>query len=352
MKRQTMPHGPRPVRRGAMLFTTALALMCAQSFLPVAVSRTPSDHSWLDEFEAVMASATTGPQRDMPHLIWQAVRTAEWKGFPCSDRYSWRGRAARVAAATSLTPCGIEFKSADQAWRTPDMRESYEELQNSLKVSSMQVVAGTRFSDPGAEVSDDVSGQVRDEDILAFGRAAVHTATPTLPSKPHVIIYAAQDASGSKIAGPLFRFVHVICPPSERLCVHLPYSNSTSPAYALASDPTNTGDAQPSCSIGNRCFSLGSQSEADQDTAGISLSGAIGDLDAYIGRDSIYQDDSLADSVDLQGSINTARSITTLALVGPAVIWVCLALSFFPSDVYCMPLRMTSKPRVLVSRSP
>lgn len=59
-----------------------------------------------------------------------------------------------------------------------------------------QVVAGTRFSDPGAEVSDDVSGQVRDEDILAFGRAAVHTATPTLPSKPHVIIYAAQVSIG------------------------------------------------------------------------------------------------------------------------------------------------------------
>jgi hypothetical protein len=55
-----------------------------------------------------------------------------------------------------------------------------------------QIAVGTVFNDPGVEAYDEVDSSLDRDSILAFGRATVETTRPTLPGRPHVIVYAAQ----------------------------------------------------------------------------------------------------------------------------------------------------------------
>ena len=49
-------------------------------------------------------------------------------------------------------------------------------------------MVGEAFSDPGAEALGGAGSAV----VSSFGLAGLSTATPTLPSRPHVIVYWAK----------------------------------------------------------------------------------------------------------------------------------------------------------------
>lgn len=134
-------------------------------------------------------------------------------------------------------------------------------------------------------------------------------------------LYVAQDAAGN-VAGPHFRFVHVVCQPPETLCISMTetiLNSSTSFTAVDLQTPSIRQEAQHSCSVDSRCMSLTSSlSYTEMDQQEITeidqrASHATGFL-ARAGDESHSSGNSI--------SMPMERHRAILALIGPPILVV------------------------------
>jgi hypothetical protein len=165
-------------------------------------------------------------------------------------------------------------------------------------------------------------------------------------------IMFTQDAFGN-MAGPLFRFVHVMCPPPRKLCILRPAGEDNF-ANVSSKDIELHLNAQPSCSVGGLCLPLREIASHDapleeavrpadgrsDDSA--SRSRSVEELSTYIeqgGWDgtsseqiSIKPQETEAASAPF-GNTNNANFIA-MSLIGPPVLWVRVPCYIAPLALY------------------